>query len=108
MLDRGRSKFSDISGGLSHGGGMVLGNRRLVPSRLFDRSWHFASQNAAGPGERLEGLPRRLVITFAGQGGTAFINSGLVRRTAPSGRPINQQLKRFPGASNIVGEPESN
>jgi hypothetical protein len=31
-----------------------------------------------------------------------------VRRTAASGRPIIQQLKGSPGASNSVGESESN
>jgi hypothetical protein len=87
------------------GGGVILSSRRFVPGRLFDRSRHFRSQNAARPGERFKRLPRRLVITFAGQGSAACVDSGLVRRTAASGRPIIQQLKGFPGASNGVGNP---
>jgi hypothetical protein len=31
-----------------------------------------------------------------------------VHRAAPSGRPVIQQLEGFPGASNGVGETESN
>jgi hypothetical protein len=87
---------------------VILSSRRFVPGRLFDRSRHFPSQNAARPGERFERLPRRLVITFAGQGSAACIDSGLVHGATPSGRPIIQQLKGFPGASNSVGESESN
>jgi hypothetical protein len=90
------------------GGGVILSSRRFVPGRLFDRSRHFRSQNAARPGERFKCLPRRLVITFAGQGSAACIDSGLVHGTAPSGRPIIQQLKGFPGASNSMRESESN
>jgi hypothetical protein len=75
---------------------------------LLTPTWHGRRQNAGGPGECLESLPRCLLITFAGQCGAACIHSLLVHRAAPSERPIIQQLKRRPDASNIVGESESN
>jgi hypothetical protein len=87
---------------------LILSSRRFVSGRLFDRSRRFRSQNAGRPGEGFESLPRRLVITFAGQGSAACIYSGLVPRAAPSGRPVIQQLKGFPGASNRARKSEPN
>jgi hypothetical protein len=83
------------------------GGRPIVYS-LRAPTWHVRRRNAGGLGECLESLPRCLVITFAGQCGAACIHSLLVRRAAPSERPIIQQLKRRPDASNIVGDSESN
>jgi hypothetical protein len=83
-------------------------SRQCVTGRLFGRSGYFRSQNPAAPGKRFECLPRRLVVTFEGHGSAARIDSGRVRRAAPSGWPIVQQLESFPSASNGMGESKSN
>jgi hypothetical protein len=83
---------------------MNLGSGPLVCRLLLTVSPFVRSQNAGGPGERLECVPRCVVITFAGQGSTACIDSCLVCGAATAGRPIIQQLERCPGASNVVGK----